>query len=210
MGPDQGGVEGEARTVVRFHPSARRELNEAYDWCSDRSVQAAEKFLVTVEHAVLRIQDDAKSHPVIARGYRYVRVSGFPHCLVDSIDGPEVMIWAVAHMSRRPQYWARRRTQFVWAVRQRSSPPKTSRNAGTQTQSLFDWPLTIVIRPNPPGRANSRPITTLAPDRQRSTDHLRLPERRNDLGSCRVNRGRHSRQHSRDRRHQHTKRGQSQ
>jgi toxin ParE1/3/4 len=95
---------------VLFHRLAAREYRSAKIWYRDRSVEIAQRFAVGVDRAADRIATDAESLPRLTGAYRYVRVARFPYVLVHRrVDSSVVMVVAVAHTSRRPGYWRRRR-----------------------------------------------------------------------------------------------------
>jgi hypothetical protein len=95
---------------VLFHRLAAREYRSAKEWYRERSVEIARRFTLAVDRAADRIATDAESLPQLTGTYRYVRVPNFPYVLVHRrIDGNAVMVVAVAHTSRRPGYWRRRK-----------------------------------------------------------------------------------------------------
>ena len=97
--------------AVVFHRLASRELSAATAWYSERSVDTQVRFRRSILHAVDRIASDPLAHPNIASGpYRYVRVRQFPYVLIYRMrtDGVAFVV-AVAHTSRRPEYWRRRK-----------------------------------------------------------------------------------------------------
>jgi len=95
---------------VIFHRLAAREFRAARDWYAARSSDAAERFVHAVDRAVDRIMTQANALPILLGAFRWVRVSRFPYVLIfgDRTDGV-TMIIAVAHTSRRPGYWRRRK-----------------------------------------------------------------------------------------------------
>jgi len=93
---------------VDFHPSARRELFKHRKWYSERSPAAAARFERAIDHAVSRIIEAPERYPLTRRGRRRFVMLEFPFDLIYRIDGGNVQIMAVAHHSRRPEYWLRR------------------------------------------------------------------------------------------------------
>ena len=70
----------------------------------------AERFRDAVGRAVDRIAAEGDSLPVLTGEYRWVRVRQLPYILIFHFRSDnEVMIVAVAHTSRRPGYWRRRK-----------------------------------------------------------------------------------------------------
>lgn len=96
--------------TVRFHRLAAAELRKARTWYADRNVDVAKRFLLAVDAAVRRIENDPKAHPVELQEIRWVRVSRFPYRLIFECPAEDrVLIIAVAHTSRRSRYWRRRK-----------------------------------------------------------------------------------------------------
>lgn len=91
-----------------FHRVAATEYQAARDWYAERSEQAAERFRQAVVAAVKRIEKATESHECIAGSYQHVRVVRFPYTLVFRQSSKRILIVAVAHTSRRPEYWRRR------------------------------------------------------------------------------------------------------
>lgn len=96
--------------IVRFHRLARRELRASHAWYRQRDTNAAEKFLAGVDDAIARVEADPDSHPIERGPYRWVRIRQFPYRLIFERHGIDtIFVIAVAHTSRRPGYWVRRR-----------------------------------------------------------------------------------------------------
>lgn len=95
---------------VAFHRLAAREYRNARDWYKARSPETARRFVESIDHAANRISASGDALPHLTGEYRYVRVTGFPFVLVFRlVDKDLVMVIAVAHTSRYPGYWRRRR-----------------------------------------------------------------------------------------------------
>ena len=95
---------------VDFHRLARRELDEALAWYGERSQQARAGFRLKLIDAVERIIKDPLAHAVLEKPYRCVRVRRFPYVLIyEERAENRILIVAVAHTSRRPGYWRRRK-----------------------------------------------------------------------------------------------------
>ena len=92
--------------AVVFQRVAAEEFHAARKWYSERSVQAADRFQAAVEVAVDRIKVDPQQHPKIVGEYRQVRIVRFPYVLIyRSVSDEKILIVAVAHTSRQPDYW---------------------------------------------------------------------------------------------------------
>jgi plasmid stabilization system protein ParE len=97
-------------TQVAFQRLAVKEYRKARVWYDDRDPTVAARFVDEVNSAIDRICADPSSHPVEPPYFLWVRVRRFPYRLIYEYTHPDnVFILAVAHMSRRPRYWRRRR-----------------------------------------------------------------------------------------------------
>ena len=93
---------------VSFHPAARRELLKHSKWYRDRSLSAATGFEREIDHAVSRIADAPERYPLTRRNRRRFVLLEYPFDVVDRIRENEIQIIAIAHHSRRPEYWLHR------------------------------------------------------------------------------------------------------
>ncbi|MCC7475149.1 MAG: type II toxin-antitoxin system RelE/ParE family toxin [Pirellulales bacterium] len=99
---------GEIR--IEFHRLAEKEFEDAYHWYAARSPESAVRFTNAVNDAILRITSGPELLSVYSGHYRWVRVIGFPYLLVFRARSiTEMVVVAVAHTSRRPGYWQRRK-----------------------------------------------------------------------------------------------------
>jgi toxin ParE1/3/4 len=95
---------------VAFHRLATKEYREAKRWYAERSGDVAARFRDAVDRAIIRLASRPEAMSAFSSGYRYVRVNWFPYVVVFQIDGPdECFVVALAHTSRRPNYWRRRK-----------------------------------------------------------------------------------------------------
>lgn len=94
---------------VRFHPDADQELNEAREWYAVRSEVAAQAFSLEVSHAIERILEAPLRYPLGSRGERRFLLDRFPYTILYRVREDHIFITAVAHQSRRPDYWRDRR-----------------------------------------------------------------------------------------------------
>lgn len=100
-----------AHATVIFHRLAATEYRAARDWYDHHSASAGERFRAAVSHAADRIARDPDAFAQVSGEFRAVRVHRFPYVLIFRRREPTmvVMVVAVAHTSRRPGYWKRRK-----------------------------------------------------------------------------------------------------
>jgi len=69
------------------------------------------RFLGSVEFGIERIRDLPFASPLAHLSYRRHNLRVFPYALIFRVDGPDIVIVAVAHHSRQPLYWLNRKTE---------------------------------------------------------------------------------------------------
>ncbi len=95
--------------MVDLHPLAIREAQGAYRWYARRTPSSAQRFQAAFRLAIQRIEASAEQGNPYGPSYRWFRLRRFPYLLYYKIRDPQpVLIYAVAHASRRPGYWLRR------------------------------------------------------------------------------------------------------
>jgi len=90
---------------IRFLEPARNELDDAVDWYEMEQSGLGQRFLAEIRSALKRITVFPDSCTVISPGLRRCLTRKFPYMLVYGIEERTVVIVAVAHMHRAPQYW---------------------------------------------------------------------------------------------------------
>ena len=95
------------RSVILLQPAEQEVLNAAMYY--DEQVSGlGDKFLDKVNAALLDIEENPFRWPVIHQQVRRRLIHRFPFGLYYRIDQDEVVVLAVAHLHRRPNYWADR------------------------------------------------------------------------------------------------------
>ena len=98
--------------MVEFHPDAAEELTLAALWYDERCEGLGSRFLDEVERTTAHIDEQPGSggpwlFPGLPSGVRRMQVRGFPFWVVYVIRA-NVVVVAIAHQRRRPDYWATR------------------------------------------------------------------------------------------------------
>lgn len=95
--------------AVEFHRLAKRELHEARRRYRRRSPATAQRFQQAANQVFQQIAYNAELGAPYQQRFRWMLVKRFPYLLYYEIRDPlPVMIYAVAHARRRPNYWLRR------------------------------------------------------------------------------------------------------
>ena len=93
---------------VEYHEGAIADVRGAVAWYRKRSPKAAADFIEELNRSVDTIREAPDRWPVGKNNTRRFLLWRFPFTIIYSEQESIVTIWAVAHASRRPEYWARR------------------------------------------------------------------------------------------------------
>ena len=94
---------------VHFLLPAEREMMEAAQFYNRQSAGLGEDFLDKIEAAVRDIAKSPDRWPILgSSAIRRRFVHRFPYGLLYRVDPDEIIILAVMHLSRRPNYWMSR------------------------------------------------------------------------------------------------------
>jgi plasmid stabilization system protein ParE len=93
-----------------WHPEASAEAEEARDWYNERRPLAAHGFLLALREATEAVVEAPTRWPKHRHGCRrYLFPNQYPYSLIYRLqDAGEVVIVAVTHHHRRPDYWKHR------------------------------------------------------------------------------------------------------
>jgi len=94
---------------IRLHPNALSEMLAARLWYEARSSIAALAFVDELEIALTRIESSPMRAPPHIESTRRFMLRRFPFAIVYRVDPDAILVFAVAHMSRRPGYWRLRK-----------------------------------------------------------------------------------------------------
>jgi plasmid stabilization system protein ParE len=87
-------------------PPARDDFEESYAWYFKRSAQAAELFTVAIDAAIERLCHNPLLDISIDEEHRFYRLKkSYPFYLVYRTEPTKVVVVAVAHNRREPNYW---------------------------------------------------------------------------------------------------------
>ena len=94
-----------------LHPEALGDLrNGASFYRETAGTSLSQSFLAEFEQSINRLlQHPALGAPWRGRGRRRYLMKHFPYSLIYTVSRDEIRILAVAHHSRRPDYWTGRR-----------------------------------------------------------------------------------------------------
>ena len=97
-----------AKLPIDYHPEARIEADEAFDWYLDRSCAAAERFQRELETAQTAIQNAPEAWAEYLHGTRHYLLKRYPYVVVYRVTENRIAVIAIAHGRRKPGYWVDR------------------------------------------------------------------------------------------------------
>jgi plasmid stabilization system protein ParE len=91
--------------TVRFLEIAEIELDQAIRWYRAQAPGLGDAFLIEVLATADRIVRFPDAWHPLDEEVRRCRLSRFPYALIYTIDNGDILVLAVAHLHRRPNYW---------------------------------------------------------------------------------------------------------
>ena len=94
--------------MIRIHPEAFREIEEARAWYSARSSRASGRFLDAVFSGLALIQENPQAWVAGEHGERKYVLKGFPYVVIFRVLDGEIQVFTVGHGRRKPEHWLKR------------------------------------------------------------------------------------------------------
>lgn len=91
--------------TVSFLEAARRDLRAAVSYYEGQRPGLGREFREEVRAAIERIRALPEAWHPLSENTRRCRTRRFPYGLIYQVQGEEVLIVAVAHLHRDPDYW---------------------------------------------------------------------------------------------------------
>lgn len=88
-----------------FHPQALEEYREATLYYAERDPALATRFIEAVEDAIRRILESPERWRVLDEDVRRCLTHVFPYGILYIIEPESILVVAVMHCSRKPNYW---------------------------------------------------------------------------------------------------------
>jgi plasmid stabilization system protein ParE len=92
----------------KFHPDALEEYREAAIWYANREQELAHQFIAHIEDAIHRVVETPTRWRIIDEDVRRCLVHLFPYAILYTIEDNFILIVAIMHLSRDPDYWRER------------------------------------------------------------------------------------------------------
>jgi toxin ParE1/3/4 len=94
--------------AVRFHPEAEFEMIEAAAYYESQQSDLGRRFLVSVQDAINLIMLNPRLYPAVELDVRRCLTKTFPFGVLFRERSDEIVIMAVMHLHRDPEYWKNR------------------------------------------------------------------------------------------------------
>jgi plasmid stabilization system protein ParE len=93
---------------ARLLTLAQQELDDAVAWYDEQADGLGKDFLDELDRALRRAVAFPMSCPEITSGLRRCLLARFPYGLIYGLEDDMMVVVAVAHLHRKPRYWAGR------------------------------------------------------------------------------------------------------
>lgn len=92
-----------------FHPEALGEFHAAIDYYEQCESGLGLDFAIEVRSSIENILRHPKAWPVLRQGMRRCLTRRFPSGVSYTLEPPGIIVLAVMHLHRNPDYWKERR-----------------------------------------------------------------------------------------------------
>jgi len=96
---------------VRLLAPAAAEPDEALAWYAAQAPGLDRRFIDEMLTARKRIAERPHAWRLLGDGVRRFRLGRFPYALIYVVEADEIVVLAVAHLHRKPNYWRGRQSK---------------------------------------------------------------------------------------------------
>lgn len=93
---------------IRLLEPAQTELDEAIAWYAEQAPGLGDAFLIEALKTLRLIEQFPQAWHPLTSEIRRCRLRRFPYSVVYTQDGLGILVLAVAHQHRKPDYWTSR------------------------------------------------------------------------------------------------------
>jgi hypothetical protein len=90
---------------IRFLEIAQIEFDESVEYYNTESVGLGDIFLLEIVNAIERIEHFPEAWHPFSNNTRRCQLHRFPYGIIYQILDTEILIVAIAHLHRKPDYW---------------------------------------------------------------------------------------------------------
>lgn len=93
---------------IAFLPAAQTELDDAFSWYEEQAVGLGYEFLGELDKTLRLIASFPELQPLTDKKVRRCLVNRFPYGIFYGVAENTIIVVAVSHLRRRPDYWKNR------------------------------------------------------------------------------------------------------
>ena len=94
---------------IRIHESAAKELDEAIEWYEMQSCGLGQRFKKAVADQIGKIRKNPNWFLIESGEIYKAYIPRFPYKILYTTENESLVVWAIAHMHRKPCFWQGRR-----------------------------------------------------------------------------------------------------
>ena len=95
---------------IKIHELATKEFDEAIDWYESQSIGLGKRFRKAVIDQINKVKKNPTWFLVEEDDIYKAYIPKFPYKILFTLDKETIIIWAIAHMHRKPWYWQSRKS----------------------------------------------------------------------------------------------------
>ena len=89
----------------RFLPPAEEEMTDAALFYESAAPTLGRDFLDDLQYAIDTVRERPELGVLVGHGFRRILVRRFPFSLIYAVEAGQIVVVAVAHQRRRPEFW---------------------------------------------------------------------------------------------------------
>jgi len=93
---------------IIFLPPAEEEMLEAASYYESKAENLGRRYIFEIERSKNIIINNPELYPILKYNIRRCIVRRFPYGILYKIDPKEIVIVAIMHLNRKPDYWLNR------------------------------------------------------------------------------------------------------
>jgi len=90
---------------LEFHPEVTNDIKGSYLWYEDKLQGLGDRFLNELEDGYTAIQNFPDTWANFQYGFKRYILNKFPFSILYKVTDEKIVVVAVMHNSRRPNYW---------------------------------------------------------------------------------------------------------
>ena len=93
---------------IKLHSAAIEDLKSGINWYDAQLNQLGKTFQRAVKDTILKIQKNPSWYLNEEGSIKKAYIPRFPYKILFTEESEQIIIWAIAHMHRKPEFWKKR------------------------------------------------------------------------------------------------------